>query len=95
MGFLLVSGEEAISSISVIDEFFSNHIDFAQNSLGLMSQRKREIQRGQQQNLNNLCPKKEKERNFTCWRINGVCLSQQLVFWVSKLSQGKGALLSR
>ena len=36
MEFLLVSGKEAISRISVIDEFFSNHIDFAQNRLGLM-----------------------------------------------------------
>lgn len=40
MGFLLDSGKEAIS-VSVIDEFFSNHIDFAQNSLGLMSAEKK------------------------------------------------------
>lgn len=41
MGVLLVSGKEAISPISVIDEFFSNHIDFAQNHLGLTSPEKK------------------------------------------------------
>lgn len=41
MGFLLVSGKEATSPISVIDELFSNHIDFAQNSLGLVSPEKK------------------------------------------------------
>lgn len=41
MGFLLVSGKEAISPISVINEFFSNHIDFAQNPLGLVSPEKK------------------------------------------------------
>lgn len=41
MGFLLVSGKEVVSPISVIDEFFSNNIDFAQNPLGFTSPEKK------------------------------------------------------
>lgn len=52
---------------------------------------KRETPGGQQHNHNNPRSKKVKDINFTRWRISAVCLSQQLVFWVSKLSQGKGA----
>lgn len=46
MGVFLVSGKEAISPICVINEFFSNHIDFSQNCLVLVPpQKKRNTKR--------------------------------------------------